>query len=42
MCIVTQTLVLVDAVKRRPVPVPSRYRAVVGAFEGIDFGGDRS
>lgn len=42
MCIVTQTLVLVDAVQRRPVPVPSRYRAVVGGFEGIDLGGDGS
>ena len=42
MCTVTQSLVLVDAVERRPVPVPSRYRAVVGEFEGIDLGGDGS
>jgi acyl-CoA thioester hydrolase len=38
MCTVTQTLVLVDAASRRPVPVPPRYRSAVAAFEGIDLG----
>jgi len=32
----TQTLVLIDRVTRRPMPVPDEFRAVVRAFEGSD------
>jgi acyl-CoA thioester hydrolase len=34
MVTATQTLVLIDRVERRPVPVPERVRACVRAFEG--------
>lgn len=38
MCTVTQTVVLVDRLDRRPVIIPERYRAAVAAFDGIDPG----
>ena len=34
MCLAIQTVVLVDPVERRPMPVPAAYRAAVAAFEG--------
>jgi acyl-CoA thioester hydrolase len=34
MVTATQTLVLVDLRRRRPVPIPDGYRAAVAAFEG--------
>ena len=37
MCTAEQTLVLIDAVGRRPTPVPDAYRDAVGAFEGGDL-----
>jgi acyl-CoA thioester hydrolase len=33
----TQTLVLVDSVERRPVPIPEVLRAPIRAFEGTDL-----
>jgi acyl-CoA thioester hydrolase len=37
MCTALQTFVFVDAVERRPVPVPESYRAPVRAFEGASL-----
>ena len=37
MCTAEQTLVLVSAAGRRPVPVPEDYRRAVAAFEGSDL-----
>ena len=37
MCTAEQILVLVDLDERRPVPVPSEYRAELEAFEGADL-----
>jgi acyl-CoA thioester hydrolase len=37
MCVAEQTLVLVDAVERRAVPIPESFRAPVRAFEGADL-----
>jgi acyl-CoA thioester hydrolase len=37
MTTATQTLVLVDLVERRPVPLPDDLRAAVRAFEGDDL-----
>lgn len=34
MCTARMTLVLIDAVTRRPTPVPDDYRRAIAAFEG--------
>jgi acyl-CoA thioester hydrolase len=34
MCTAQSTLVLIDAVTRRPMPVPEEYRRAIVAFEG--------
>jgi acyl-CoA thioesterase FadM len=34
MCTARMTLVLIDVVTRRPVPVPEDYRRAIAAFEG--------
>ncbi len=34
MCTARMTLVLIDAVTRRPTPVPDGYRRAIAAFEG--------
>jgi acyl-CoA thioester hydrolase len=37
MVTATQTLVLVDLDKRRPVPIPDSYREAIRAFEGDEL-----
>ncbi len=37
MCTATQTMVFVDAVIRRPVPIDERLRATIKTFEGTDL-----
>jgi acyl-CoA thioester hydrolase len=37
MCTATQSIVLVDAVERRSVPIAESYRRVVREFEGADL-----
>lgn len=37
MCTAKQTMVLVDAVARRPVPIEESLRATIRAFEGADL-----
>jgi len=37
MVVATQTLVLVDAVERRPAAIPASYRERMRAFEGEDL-----
>jgi acyl-CoA thioester hydrolase len=37
MVVSTQTLVLVDAVERRPVEIPQEYRELIRSFEGEDL-----
>jgi acyl-CoA thioester hydrolase len=34
MCTARMTLVMIDVVTRRPVPVPEGYRRAIAAFEG--------
>jgi acyl-CoA thioester hydrolase len=36
MCTAVQTLVLIEVAERRPTPIPTTYRAAIGAFEGIE------
>jgi acyl-CoA thioesterase FadM len=37
MCTATQSIVLVDAVERRSVPIAEGYRRMVREFEGADL-----
>jgi len=37
MVTATQTVVLVDVAKRRPVPIPDQARGAIRAFEGDDL-----
>jgi acyl-CoA thioester hydrolase len=37
MCTATQSIVLVDAVERRSIPIAESYRRVVREFEGADL-----
>lgn len=34
MCTMRMALVLIDAVTRRPIPIPDEYRRAIAAFEG--------